>query len=90
MFVDIVGSIAAFLTTFSFLPQALKILKTRDTNSISLKMYIMFTSGVFCWLIYGIFTGLYHIIIANFITLLLAGAILVMKLRNLRQENDPK
>jgi MtN3 and saliva related transmembrane protein len=45
---------------------------------------------VFCWLIYGIFTGLYHIIIANFITLLLAGAILVMKLRNLRQENDPK
>ena len=90
MFVDIVGSIAAFLTTFSFLPQALKILKTRDTNSISLKMYIMFTSGVFCWLIYGIFTGSSHIIIANFITLLLAGAILVMKLRNLRQENDPK
>ena len=86
MFIEIVGYIAAILTTFSFLPQALKIVRTKDTHSISLKMYLMFTSGVFAWLIYGLLQGLMQIIIANFITFLLSGAILVMKLKNQKQE----
>ena len=90
MYIEILGYIAAFLTTMSFLPQAMKIFKTKDTHSISLKMYVMFTSGVFCWLIYGIFASLYQIIIANFITFLLAGAILVMKIKNLKAENARK
>ena len=85
---QIVGYLAAFLTTFSFAPQALLTLKTRDTKTLSLGMYSMFASGVFFWLIYGILMGDWVIIIANTLTELLALPILGMKIYNLLWGNE--
>lgn len=75
------GYIAAFLTTFSFLPQALKTIKEKDTKSISLVMYLMFTVGVFCWLLYGVFTKDLPLLLANLVTFILAIIILSLKLK---------
>lgn len=77
---DIIGFLAATLTTASFVPQAILTIKTRDTKSLSLGMYSTFTLGVLCWLIYGIHLGDKAIIIANAITLLLAASILSFKI----------
>ena len=79
--IDSIGSVAAALTTLSFVPQAIKTFKTRDVSGISLGMYASFTLGVALWLVYGCLLGAWPIIIANAITLALALAILVMKLR---------
>ena len=79
--IDSIGSVAAALTTLSFVPQAIKTFKTRDVSGISLGMYASFTLGVALWLVYGWLLGAWPIIIANAITLALALAILVMKLR---------
>lgn len=78
---ELIGAVAAFLTTASFLPQAIKVLHTRETAAISLAMYSLFTAGVATWLAYGILTMQWSIIIANAVTVVLAGIILVMKLR---------
>ena len=80
-FTDLVGSLAATLTTASFIPQALHTFRTKDVRGISLGMYSAFTAGVALWLVYGILLGAVPIIAANAITLSLALAILVMKLR---------
>ena len=80
-YIDIVGAIAAVLTTFSFVPQAWHSFKTRDVSGISLGMYSVFTVGVALWLLYGLLLHAWPLIIANTITLVLALAILVMKLR---------
>ncbi len=77
---DVVGSAAAVLTTLSFLPQVLHTFKTRDVSGISLVMYSAFTVGVALWLVYGWLLGSWPIVIANVITVLLALAIVVMKL----------
>ncbi len=79
--IDWIGSIAASLTTISFIPQVWKVWRTRHTHDISLGMYALFTCGVALWLVYGLMLGSWPIIIANSITLLLAGAVLIMKLR---------
>ncbi len=76
-----IGLIAAFCTTVSFIPQALKIIKTKNTQSISLSMYILFITGVTLWLIYGAFIGDFPIVIANGITLIFAGIILYFKVK---------
>lgn len=78
---EVIGAVAAILTTGSFLPQAYKVLRTRETGAISLTMYSMFTAGVALWLIFGIYTAQWSILIANAVTLVLAGLILTMKLR---------
>lgn len=78
---DWIGSIAATLTTTAFIPQAWQVWRTRHTKDISLGMYAIFTSGVALWAIYGMMIGSWPVIIANCITLLLAGAVLVMKIR---------
>jgi len=78
---ELIGYIAAFLTTLSFLPQVIKTLKTRDTSGISLLMYSMFVLGVALWLIYGILIGNRVIVIANSITFFLSGTVLFVKLR---------
>jgi len=80
-FSEIIGFLAAILTTASFVPQAWHTFQTRDVRGISLGMYSVFTAGVACWLIYGLLLGAWPIVIANCITLALAGTILVMKLR---------
>ena len=78
-FTNIVGFIAAIFTTFAFVPQVIKVWRTRSTADISLGMYSLFTLGVALWLAYGILLDAWPIILANIITLLLAGAVLVMK-----------
>ncbi|MGR9116381.1 MAG: SemiSWEET transporter [Gammaproteobacteria bacterium] len=79
---DMIGYFAATLTTISFLPQAILTIKTKDTESLSLSMYSMFTIGVLFWLIYGIYRSDSAIIFANAITLLLAASILAFKIYN--------
>ncbi|MBE0474652.1 SemiSWEET transporter [Rhodoferax sp.] len=78
---DLIGTLAAVLTTVSFLPQALHTFRTKDVRGISLGMYSIFTLGVAMWLIYGLMLGAWPVVIANCVTLALASGILVMKLR---------
>ncbi len=78
---ELIGYLAAILTTCSFMPQAWLTFRTRDVSGISLGMYSVFTLGVALWLVYGLLLGAWPIVAANAITLALAIAILVMKLR---------
>jgi MtN3 and saliva related transmembrane protein len=80
--IEILGYVAATLTTISFLPQAILTIRTRDTDGLSLSMYSTFTLGVLGWLIYGFFLKNNVIMIANSITLFLAMLILSFKLYN--------
>mgnify|MGYP006418449359 CR=1 FL=1 len=80
-YIMIVGSIAAACTTLSFLPQAIKVIKTKHTKDLSLEMYSVFVFGVLMWLIYGILLGEIPIIIANVVTLVLASVILGFKIK---------
>ena len=73
--------VAAVLTTISFVPQVWHSFKTRDVSGISLTMYSIFTVGIALWLAYGILLQAWPLIVANGITLSLAFAILLMKLR---------
>ena len=75
------GYAAAALTSGSFIPQAIMTIRTRNTSGISRGMYAMFTVGVALWLVYGIALGSWPMIIANTVTLGLAGTVLVLKLR---------
>tara|TARA_R110001583_G_scaffold61034_3_gene180897 strand:- start:2371 stop:2625 length:255 start_codon:yes stop_codon:yes gene_type:complete len=79
--ITIIGLFAAACTTFSFLPQALKVIKTKHTKDLSLGMYSIFTLGVLLWLIYGLLVKDLPLIIANIITLVFAATILIMKIR---------
>lgn len=85
---DLIGLVAAFLTTASFLPQALLVLRTRKTDGISLTMYAMFTLGVAGWFIYGLLSGSLPVILANAITLALAATILSIKVQSLRTKRQ--
>ncbi|MDB6352614.1 SemiSWEET transporter [Trichococcus sp. K1Tr] len=76
-----IGIIAAFLTTLSFIPQAWQVIKTKDTSGISLGMYAMFVAGVFLWMIHGINIRDVAIIAANGITFVLASIILAYKIK---------
>ena len=77
---EVIGYLAATLTTSSFLPQAIMTVKTRDTQSLSLSMYSLFTTGVLCWLVYGVYLSNNAIIFANAITFILAAPILCFKI----------
>ena len=76
-----IGFFAAFCTTFAFLPQAIKVYKSKSTKDISLYMFLIFTIGVLSWLIYGIIINDWPVILANAVTLVLSFFILVYKLR---------
>ena len=76
-----IGFFAAFCTTIAFLPQAIKVYKSRSTKDISLYMFLIFTIGVLSWLIYGIIINDLPIILANAVTLVLSFFILLYKLR---------
>lgn len=78
---DLIGYLAASLTTANFVPQAWKTFATKDVSGISLVMYSMFTAGVALWLLYGVLLSAWPIVVANSITLALAITILTMKLR---------
>ena len=79
--ITILGLIAAAFTTLSFLPQAIKAIKTKNTKDLSLVMYSIFTIGVLLWLIYGVLVKDLPIIVSNAITFVLAVVILIMKIK---------
>jgi MtN3 and saliva related transmembrane protein len=79
--IEILGYAAATFTTVSFVPQAVKTLRSGDTTAISLRMYLLFTTGIALWGIYGLLTGDGPLVAANAITLVSAGLILQCKLR---------
>lgn len=78
---EVIGIVAGFLTTLSFLPQAWKIIQTKQTQGICVIMYSAFVGGVLLWLIYGIVIASIPIVFWNALTFLLAGSVLVLKLR---------
>ncbi len=84
--IEVVGYIAATLTTASQFPQAYKVIKTNDTRSISLTMYLVFMLGVLCWLAYGALIQSNPMIIANVITIAPVFYIFVMKCKHLRRD----
>ena len=77
-----IGSVAAFCTTIAFVPQVIQSWRTRDLSGISLPMYAIFTLGVALWLIYGLLNHDWPVIIANAITVFLAGVVLLLKLKS--------
>lgn len=82
MNLDVIGYAAATLTTVAFVPQAIKIIRSRDTRAISLSMYLSFTTGIALWLVYGLAVDSWPIILSNALVLPLAGTILAFKLRH--------
>lgn len=83
---EMLGYTAAFLTTTSFIPQAYKIYQTKNTQAISLSMFLIFNLGLVCWLIFGIVIHSLPVILANSITLILAMYILLIKIKNIMSE----
>jgi MtN3 and saliva related transmembrane protein len=80
-FVELLGLIAGTLTTISFLPQLVKIVKNKSAKDVSLLMFLIFTLGILLWLVYGILTLTLAIIIANSVTIVLALSILILKIK---------
>ena len=76
-----IGMAAALLTTAAFAPQAIKAWRSRSTKDVSLAMFTMMVAGIVLWLIYGILIGDVPLILSNSVTLILAGAILLAKIR---------
>jgi MtN3 and saliva related transmembrane protein len=74
---EIIGLIAAVCTTFAFIPQVMKVWKTKQTKDLSLRMYSIMFIGILLWLVYGIRIDSLSIILANVITATLVGTILV-------------
>lgn len=78
---NIIGSLSAILTTIAFIPQVIKVIKSKNTKDISLAMYILFTIGVAGWFIYGLMLDSFPIITANIIVFILSSVILFYKIR---------
>ena len=79
---EIIGIIAASLTTSGFIPQVYKIYKEKNAKGVSLTMYLILFVGVLLWLVYGILIGSLSIIIANGVTALLQLCVIIFKLKN--------
>ena len=80
--IELIGLLAAILTTTAFIPQVYKVIKTKSVNGLSLTTYLIFTAGVLFWLIYGLLKSSISMIIGNGITFLLAFLILYYILKN--------
>jgi MtN3 and saliva related transmembrane protein len=79
--VEDIGFVAAFCTTAAFVPQLLRVVKLQSAREISLGTFLMFSVGVFLWLLYGLYTGSKPVIASNAVTLVLSLSILFLKLR---------
>ena len=75
----IIGIAAATLTTISFLPQVFKAARTKRTKDLSLSMYVLFSAGVFLWMIYGLMLGELPVILANFLALVMGLYLVYLK-----------
>ena len=81
MNIDLIGMIAGTLSTVAFVPQVWRVWRTRSARDLSLPMYLIFTTGVALWFVYGVMLGAAPIIVCNGLTLLLAGSVVAMKLK---------
>jgi len=81
MITESIGYVAAILTTVSFVPQVIKVWQTRSARDISLPMYSLFILGTALWLTYGVAIHSLPVALANAATLVLAGGVLVAKLK---------
>jgi len=79
--IKLLGFAAATCTTVAYVPQFVKVWKTRSTEDISIGMFLVMVFGILLWLVYGLLSGDGPLIVANAITIVLAGGILVMKLK---------
>ena len=80
--IEYIGYLAAFCTTLAFAPQLLRAWRTRSTSDISLSMFLVLVTGVFLWLVYGMLKHDGPLVAANAVTFVLAGGILILKLRH--------
>lgn len=78
---EILGYISATLTTIAFLPQIIKTIKTKSAKDVSMGMFVLFTSGVFLWIIYGFLTGSKPVLIANLVIFCLALSQIILKIK---------
>ena len=78
---SLIGFAAGFLTTVAFVPQVVKIWRSKSAEDVSLVTFLAFTLGVALWIVFGVVQKEPPIIVWNGVTLVLAGAILAMKLR---------
>lgn len=77
----LLGLAAGTLTTIAFVPQLIKTWQTRSAGDVSFLMLATFTTGVLLWLVYGILIDSLPVVLANAVTLILAGIILALKIR---------
>ena len=77
----VIGLTAGFLTTFAFLPQAIKTIKSKHTKDLSLTMLIMTDAGLIFWFTYGVMISSIPVIAANTISIALITTILIMKIK---------
>ena len=79
--ITLLGLVAGTITTLAYIPQVVKTYKTKNTKSLSLRMYAFLVFGILLWVVYGFLTGNIPVLIANGITALLAGSILIAKIK---------
>ena len=79
--IEILGYISATLTTIAFLPQIIKTIQTKSAKDVSMGMFVLFTIGVFLWIIYGILTKTYPVLIANAVIFCLALIQIILKIK---------
>ena len=89
MSADLVGGVAATLTTIAFLPQAIRVIRTGDTTAISLWMYALFVTGLCFWEAYGWMIGSVPVIASNIVTIILALIILTQKIKHVLRDREP-
>jgi len=75
------GFLAAFCTTVAFIPQVVKVYKSKHTKDISLGMFLLLSLGIVLWIGYGLMIKSYPVVIANVVTIVLAGYILITKIK---------
>ena len=80
--IELIGLLAAILTTIAFIPQVFKVIKTRSSEGLSLTTYLIFITGVSLWLIYGVFKMSFSMILGNGLTVLLSAIIIYYILIN--------
>lgn len=81
IFIEILGYISAVLTTVAFVPQILKTFKTKSAKDVSMGMFVLFTAGVFLWIIYGLLTNTKPVLIANIVIFCLSLTQIVLKIK---------
>lgn len=86
--IEILGYISATLTTIAFLPQIIKTVKTKSAKDVSMGMFVLFTTGVFLWVIYGILTNTMPVLIANAVIFCLALTQIILKIKYDKQEKN--